>query len=239
MQFEASFGQDSYAIALRQGESTGPLTFRMNGAKALPGTNRFPLKLSLPDGEQMEAEASYTDWTLKLAAGVKLHHIPIEQAFNARAGDLFRIEYLSPRSPFCSLQVPIHLIPSNWCVTRSIGMELINDLLLSRQVNANGLVVTEAGVSFLQQRDPQLPNGAFASRWDVFPDSLELPVGCSGRRIYLLLIGYTNQMQCGVVNADIEVIYHDGEAEIHPLVAPRDFRSMEKGPETERDCDQA
>ncbi|WP_186325837.1 DUF4450 domain-containing protein [Paenibacillus sp. Y412MC10] len=240
MQFEASFGQDSYAIALRQGESTDPLTFRMNGAKPLPGTNRFPLKLSLPDGAQMEAEASYTDWTLKLAAGVKeLRHIPIDRAFNARAGDLFRMEYLSPRSPFCSLQLPIHLIPSNWCVTRSIGMELINDRLLSRQVNENGLVVTETGITFLQQRDLQLPNGAFASLWDVFPDSIELPVGSSGRRIYLLLTGYTNQMQCGVVNAEIEVIYRDGETEIHPLVAPRDFRSMEKGPETERDCDRA
>ncbi|OZB98873.1 DUF4450 domain-containing protein [Paenibacillus sp. XY044] len=239
IQIEAACGQVSNAIKLRQGERTDPLKFRMNGAKALPGTNRFPLKLSLPNGEHWEVEALHTDWTLKLPADVKQRHIPIDHAFNARAGDLFRMEYLSPRIPFCSLQVPIHLIPSNWCVTRSVGMELINDRLLSRKVDERGLVVTEAGITFLQQRDPQLPNGAFASRWDVFPDSLELPVGCTGRRIYLLLTGYTNQMQCGVINAEIEIIYRDGEAAIHPLIAPQDFRSMEKGPESERDCDRA
>ena len=57
------------------------------------------------------------DWNAKLPAGVKLEAVDLASVFNDRVTQIFRNEYLSPRSPFCSLAMPKQGI-GGWCETR-------------------------------------------------------------------------------------------------------------------------
>ena len=53
----------------------------------------------------------------------------------------------------------------------------------------------------------------------------------------MLFAGYTNQMQCGVVNAVLEAVFEDGSVESYELIAPYNFRNLYKGQGTERRVD--
>jgi hypothetical protein len=178
-----------------------------------------------------------SDEGLRVKLGQQAVLVPLERHFNDRVSDIFRHDYLSPRSPYCSLQVPVHLYPPNWCGTRMDRVKNMNDRYLRRSVTAEGVFYTSAGIPFAQVSEEEADNVVYVSKWDNFPDEVTVPVGVEGRRLYLLLTGYTNQMQCWVTNAVIEVIYSDACRQRLELVPPRNFRSMESGPGTEREED--
>lgn len=64
--------------------------------------------------ETNTASAPAFDWTLPIPANAKLDTIELATCFNAKVTDIFRNEYLSPRSPFVSLAVPKQGI-GTWC----------------------------------------------------------------------------------------------------------------------------
>ena len=160
--------------------------------------------------------------------------IPIDSHFNSRFVDIFADEYRSPRSPFCSLQVPTNLYPPNWSVVDASAVTRLDDSELRGQC-ADGQFLA-AGIPFRQPAD-RVPDTAFVSRWDRFPQRLSFAVPANRGQVFLLVTGYTNQMQCEVVNARIQLRYSDGSADVLELVAPFNFRSIEAGPGTERPVD--
>lgn len=162
---------------------------------------------------------------------MKQKMISISSLFNDKVCDIYRHEYLSPRPETCSLQTPIHLIPSNWCWVHTHEVDEMNDDFLRENIK-DGVLQLDNGLCF--EQPAQGKNVAFVSRWDNFPDSVSVDVHTEGKQIYFLITGYTNQMQCEVVNGSIVLKYENGVTEEYELIAPINFRSMEKGPDTER-----
>ena len=66
-------------------------------------------------------------------------------------------------------------------------------------------------------------NVVFASLWDNYPDSVEIPVEKAGRMICLAVAGSTNPNLCGIENAVITFRYENGETEKLPLVNPKNY----------------
>ena len=148
--------------------------------------------------------------------------IDITSAFNASVTDIYRNEYLSPRSPYTTLQLPKQGI-GEWChptLTADIDDSGMRALV------RDGLLSTNLGVSF---RTPEKGNNiAFTSLWDNCPDSLSIPLTGRASRAYLLMAGSTNHMQCHIVNGVVRVHYADGTAETLELVNPENWCPIEQ-----------
>ncbi len=204
-------------------------------APLTPGTSTF--LLDLQGDMQASLKVVVVDWSLPLAASLQ-RPLDMTELFNLRLGDIFRQYYLSPRSPFCSVSTPVHLFPSDWCRTGMDGVKEFNDLMLRDAVSGDGIFTVGCGVRFRQVSEMDALNVAMVSLWDNFPAQVEVALMGTARKVYCLIAGYTNQMQCDVVNAVIEVEYADGSCDRFPLVNPYDFRSLERGPSTERAVDE-
>lgn len=148
--------------------------------------------------------------------------IDITSAFNASVTDIYRNEYLSPRSPYTTLQLPKQGI-GEWChPTLTADIDDSGMRALVRE----GLLSTNLGVSF---RTPEKGNNiAFTSLWDNYPDSLSIPLTGRASRAYLLMAGSTNHMQCHIVNGVVRVHYADGTAETLELVNPENWCPIEQ-----------
>ena len=148
--------------------------------------------------------------------------VAIASAFNASVTDIYRNEYLSPRSPYTTLQLPKQGI-GEWChptLTADIddsGMRaLVHD----------GLLSTNLGVPF---RTPETGNNiAFTSLWDNYPDSLSIPLTGRASHAYLLMAGSTNHIQCHIANGVVRIYYADGTAETLELINPENWCPIEQ-----------
>jgi len=142
--------------------------------------------------------------------------------FNASVTDIFRNTYLTPRSPYTTLQLPIQGI-GEWCHPQT--MAEIDDSGLRAQA-ARGVFQTGLGVDFFSPAEGD--NIVFTSLWDNYPDSVCM--GLSGRasRAYLMMAGSTNHMQCHMVNGVVKVYYTDGSAETLQLINPDNWCPIEQ-----------
>lgn len=167
----------------------------------------------------------------------------MDAGLNSRVPALFSKPYLSPRPKSCSLQVPWSLLPASWCIGAAgealgdaFGFILTDDCLLA---GVRDSVFEACGVPFRQSGDAAKNNVLFVSQWDNFPTSVRIPLDVPAGQLALLITGYTNHMQCGVVNARLRFIHADGSETCKDFYAPVDFRSIESGPENERPQDRS
>lgn len=148
--------------------------------------------------------------------------IAMDNAFNANVTDIFRNEYLSPRSPYTTLQIPVQGI-GEWC--HPLKTADIDDSGLRSSVR-NGVLKTKLGIPFRTPAEGR--NIAFTSLWDNYPDSLKVPLKGKASRAYLLMAGSTNHMQCHIDNGIIRVYYTDGSCDALPLVNPDNWPPIEQ-----------
>ena len=179
--------------------------------------------------------------------------VTMDAAFNANVTDIFRNEYLSPRSPYTTLQIPKQGI-GEWChplktatiddsglraaVGRSSHVSTRNASRAatrssshssrgnSHSSDACGLLQTKLDIPFRTPAEGR--NIAFTSLWDNYPDSLKIPLTGSASRAYLLMAGSTNHMQCHIANGIIRVYYQDGTCDTMPLVNPDNWPPIEQ-----------
>ncbi len=148
--------------------------------------------------------------------------VRMDTYFNASVTDIYKNEYLTPRSPYTTLQLPRQGI-GEWCHP-ALSAE-IDDSGMRAKVS-NGLLETNLGISF---RTPaQGRNIAFTSLWDNYPDSLSIPLQGRASRAYLFLAGSTNHMQCHIDNGMVRVHYTDGSFDTLPLVNPTNWCPIEQ-----------
>lgn len=148
--------------------------------------------------------------------------VELKKIFNANVTDIFRNEYLSPRSPYTTLQLPKQGI-GEWC--HPLKTADIDDSGLRAAVR-NGVLETKLGIPF--QTPAQGPNVAFTSLWDNYPDSIQIPLQGKASRAYLLMAGSTNHMQCHIDNGVIRVYYKDGTCDVLHLVNPDNWAPIEQ-----------
>ncbi len=152
----------------------------------------------------------------------KCEPVAIDEYFNASVTDIFRNKYLSPRSPYTTLQIPVQGI-GEWC--HPLTTANIDDSGLRAAVR-NGILNTRLGVPFCTPAQGR--NITFTSLWDNYPDSISIPLKGKASRVYLLMAGSTNHMECHMVNGVIRVYYQDGTFDKLPLINPDNWPPIEQ-----------
>ena len=174
------------------------------------------------DRPQSEANQSLIEpSTFTQVHSAKCEPVVMDTRFNSSVTDIFRNEYLSPRSPYTTLQIPKQGI-GEWC--HPLHTVDINDAGLRSSVQ-NGILNTELGIPFRTPAEGH--NVAFTSLWDNYPDSLEIPLKGKASRAYLLMAGSTNHMQCHIDNGVIRVYYKDGSCDVMSLRNPDNWPPIE------------
>ena len=146
----------------------------------------------------------------------------MDSLFNANVTDIFRNEYLTPRSPYTTLQLPVQGI-GEWChpkLTADIDDTGLRALVRDEMLN------TKLGVPF--RTLAQGSNIAFTSLWDNYPDSLSIPLSGRASHAYLMMAGSTNHMQCRIANGIVRVYYTDGTSDVLELVNPDNWCPIEQ-----------
>ena len=154
----------------------------------------------------------------------QLKPVAIDALYNSMVSDIFKNAYLSPRSPYTTLQIPVHGI-GEWCHPEM--MATIDETLL-QQKTADGLLTVDiaGGIPF---RFPQTgANIIYTSLWDNYPDAVEIPLTGKASHAYLLMAGSTNHMQSHIDNGEITVTYTDGTTDRLPLHNPHNWCPIEQ-----------
>jgi hypothetical protein len=154
--------------------------------------------------------------------GTRQQNIDLSKFFNANVDDIFRNEYLSPRPPYTTLELPKQGI-GQWCLPdRTAHIE--DDGLRAKSVK--GLFDTGIGISFLTPAEGH--NIIYTSLWDNYPESVSIPLKGKASYACLLLAGSTNNMQSRIDNGIITVEYKDGTTDTLHLVNPINWCPIEQ-----------
>lgn len=151
--------------------------------------------------------------------------IDISAAFNDKVTNIFRPQYLSPRPVSPTLQLPIHGI-GNWAY-HSVQFN-VSDSGLRAKAGEKNEWTTSAGLSFSTPSDTAKNNIVFTSMWDVYPDSVVIPLTGNAAEAAFLMAGTTNPMQSRLVNGLIRINYTDGSSAILELRNPENWWPIEQ-----------
>jgi hypothetical protein len=154
-----------------------------------------------------------------------LECVDLSKSFNDRVSEIFKHEYRAPRSPYCSLQIPLHGY-GDWCYCGKQTPK-IDDSALRAAAGAAGRMVSPAGIPFATPGPGTTPNVAFTSRWENFPAEVTVPLTGRARHAWFLVAGSTHAMHSQLDNGEILVTYADGAAERLPLHNPTTWWPIE------------
>ena len=164
--------------------------------------------------------ATYTDFADINPRNCRM--VNLDRQLNASITDIYQNEYLSPRSPYTTLQLPTQGI-GEWC--HPLLTATIDDSGLRNRVQ-NDTFTTSLGIPFRIKADGN--NILFTSLWDNYPDRATIPLSGSASHAYLLLAGSTNHMQCHIANGVIRVHYADGTVQETELINPDNWCPIEQ-----------
>ena len=145
----------------------------------------------------------------------------ISEFFNAKVGDIFKNEYLSPRPKTTTLQIPKQGI-GEWCHPQQTAA--INDSVFRTLISDGQFVM--AGVPFLTPAEGA--NIIYTSLWDNYPDSVAIPLTGQAERAYLLMAGSTNHMQSRIDNGLVIAAYTDHTTDTLALRNPDNWCPIEQ-----------
>ncbi|HXN35693.1 MAG TPA: DUF4450 domain-containing protein [Opitutaceae bacterium] len=169
----------------------------------LPGANRVAADL----GPLGAASCDITDWRLAVPQGTQLDPVDLGPVLNDRVTQIFRNDYLDPRSPFCSLSMPKQGI-GTWC--RFNATANVDDTGLRAAAGGGGHLVLPDGLAFATPGPGSARNIAFTSQWKNYPVEQTVALHGSAGHVYLLMAGSTNSMQSRFDNGEVLVSYRDG-----------------------------
>ncbi len=188
---------------------------------AVVGTNNveFIADNDLTYNEQL------VNWTLPLKIDATFENVNISAAFNDKVNNIFAPKkYLSPRSPYTTLQLPLQGM-GDWCVPLRIVQ--VNDSGF-RASAKNDLYETPFGLKFSTPNAADKANIAFTSLWDNYPDSISVSLTGRAGHAYLLMAGSTNHIQSRMENGRVTVRYTDGSESVLRLINPESWTPIER-----------
>jgi len=148
--------------------------------------------------------------------------VNIDAYFNDLVTNIFKNKYLSPRSPYTTLQIPTQGI-GEWCHP-TLTAEIDDSGL--RKLVQNNMIQTKLGVPFRTPSEGR--NIAFTSQWSNFPKKIDIQLTGSASHAYLLMAGTTNHMQTHFTNGLITATYTDGTSDTLQLVNPENWCPIEQ-----------
>lgn len=174
-----------------------------------------PVSLCLRDAGPTAPRVFTTDWRVPVAP-TKCEPVALASLFNDHVTELFRHDYLAPRSPFTSLALARNGY-GTW--THPNATFAIDDSGL-RRAATGGVLKLPNGIPLATPAEASAANVAFVSQWDNFPRELTAPLAGRATKLYLLMAGSTWAMQSRIDNGEIVVTYRDGSVTRLPLENP-------------------
>ncbi|WP_370476355.1 DUF4450 domain-containing protein [Tamlana flava] len=181
-----------------------------------------PIYLNILEDKE---NSKFQNWDEKLSEETIFETIPLESIFNNKVTNVFEEKYLSPRPTSPTLQLPTQGI-GNWCYP--YVKPKIDDSGLRQKAGENNTIISPQNIPFTTPSDKTKNNIAFASQWDNFPKSIEVPLSGQASHAYFMMAGTTNPMQSRFVNGEITVNYTDGSSEILHLKNPENWWPIEQ-----------
>lgn len=166
--------------------------------------------------------AELINWNLR-NPDVNYETVNIDNHLNASVSRIFTNEYLTPRSPYTTLQIPKQGI-GEWCHPT-----------LTAKIDDSGIRKSSKGMVFqtpfdIPFRTPSdhSDNIVFTTLWDNYPTQVNIPLKGSSSHAYLLMAGSTNHMQSHVINGKVTITYKDGSMSVLKLVNPETWMPIEQ-----------
>ncbi len=203
-----------------QGVAAGTVGHRTVFARVQQGEFTWwqPLALEIRPAAEPATIVFTTDWTKPLPASARLESVPLASQFNARVSEIFRQDYVSPRSPFVSLATPRQGFGS-WCKPdRTFDVD--DSGLRAVAAAASGRLALPNGVTFATPGEAAAHNVAFVSQWENFPREIAAPLTGRAQKAFLLVAGSAHAMHSRVDNGEVIVRYTDGSTTRLPLHNP-------------------
>ena len=188
-----------------------------------PGSQ--PVSVQFSGGQR--AEGVVENWRLDPdRAAVNWETVELTPFFNDRVTQIFRNEYRSPRSPFCSLALPKQGIGA-WCDFKMTA-DIDDSGLRAVAAKNSGIFPTPMGIPFQTPTAAAAKNIIFTSQWDNYPRAVTVPLAGKASRACLLMTGSANPMQCRIDNGEVVVTYTDGSTERLVLREPTTWWPIEQ-----------
>lgn len=187
-------------------------------------TGSNSIKIDFSNG--ISANEIVQNWKIKTENSAKFETINLSPIFNDNVTNIFKNEYLSPRSPYVSLAMPKQGIGSwaHWDEKFEVddsGLRNVADKNDGKLILPNGILFKTIGVN-------DEKNIAFTSQWDNFPREISVLLNGRSPHIYLLMAGSTNQMQSRFENGEIIVTYNDNSTEKLTLENPTNWWAIDQ-----------
>ena len=198
------------------------ITTKLAATPVLPGTYPVNVTERTRNGST-RATADVSVWELPTRTpSDRFRTFDISASMNLDIEFLFQQEYRSPRSPYCSLQLPITGY-GEWCSGSQRTPPTLSSLYFSRRVDTEKRFLTPQGVPF---HSPHWKgqNAIIVSQWDNFPSQVIMPLpAVPAKRLYFLVAASANPMYSQMDVALIRVRCTDGSVLNLPLHSPRNL----------------
>lgn len=203
-----------------QGRAAGLAGHRTVFARVEHGALRWwqPIEFEIREDTSAPSLVFTTDWNTPVAAPEQFEPVALAPLFNDRVAQLFRHDYLTPRSPFTSLALTRNGY-GTWTHPNATFAVDDSGLRATAAAHDNRLTLPN-GVPLATPGDVDASNVAFVSQWENFPRQLTAPLTGHARKLYLLMAGSTWAMQSRVDNGELVVTYRDGTTTRLPLENP-------------------
>lgn len=215
-------GAAQQAVRLEIAPHASSTALQMPAQALVPGTNPIIVQRQVGDA----IRSAVVDWRRCDESLTKsCECVDLSKTFNDRVTEIFKHEYRSPRSPYCSLQIPLHGF-GDWCYCGK-SVPAIDDAKLRAEAGPAGRFVSPQGIPLATPGPGQQPNVVFTSRWDNFPAEVAIPLAGRARHAWFLVAGSTHPMHSQLDNGEIVVTYAEGAAERLALHNPTTWWPIE------------
>lgn len=187
----------------------------------IPGSNLVRVEY---DNDKV-FEKVVINWNMDGKKNQSFEKIDLASIFNDKVTQIFKNEYLSPRSPYPTLAIPKQGI-GDWCSPMMTAN--IDDAGLRANAGTGNEIITPQGISFATPSFPEEKNIIFTSQWDNYPKSISIPLAGKASHAYMLMAGSTNHMQSQISNGEVIVDYTDGTNSLLNLRNPETWCPIER-----------
>ena len=214
-------GKNVYEMPLQVQPKSSSTDIQIPAACLVTGSNQVRFEYDM--GKMVER--SVINWDIQNSENLKWGEVDLSLFFNDKVTDIFQNKYLSPRSPYPTLQLPVQGI-GNWCSTQV--KPVIDDSGLRKLAGDKNNIMLPQRIPFITPSDANQNNIVFTSLWDNCPDEMIIPLSGKASHAYFLMAGSTNPMQSRFINGMITVEYTDGREDCLPLRNPETWWPIEQ-----------
>lgn len=184
------------------------------------GSNKIEMILN----NGLKLDTTIVNWHIQFPGNKKFSFVDLKDFYNDKVTHIYKNKYLTPRSPYTTLQLPVQGI-GEWCHPNTTAD--IDDSGFRKGLE-KGVFRSSQGFEFKNETDTSMNNIVFTSLWDNYPDSISIPLKGKASHAYLLMAGSTNHMQSRFVNGKVKIEYMDGSYEQLPLINPDTWCPIEQ-----------